>query len=149
MNSLVLRGALFLMAVFAATAMAGNDSNTDRSGPAGRAVQPRAMMPSNPGLLQQLSENTRIMTQQMDALEKADDPKRRAQILQEHRVSMEDQLRLIQTLVGRGPLATGMGPGSPMDRRMSALEQRVELLQEMMSQMLKHQEQLSPKPDKK
>jgi hypothetical protein len=128
-----------MLVAFAAAA--SDAPPADKAVPAAKPAPARVMAPAGPALLQRLADNMKTMQQQMDQLDAATDEAQRARLLADHRKSMEEQMRLMQNLVGRGPMATGMGPGSPLDRRLSLLEQRMELMQQMMSQLLKHQEQ--------
>ncbi len=129
------------------SASAADPPATSKALPPSGAPGSRPIAPSNPALMQQLSENLKHMQRQMDQLQAAPDSKERDRLIEEHRASMEEQLRLMQAMVGRGainPMATGMGPGSVFDRRISQLEQRMDLLQQMMGQVIKHQEASQP-----
>jgi len=111
-----------------------------------------------------MQERYKKMQDQMARLSKTKDPKERQKILDEHWVTMHEGM---DTMMGRGGMGrgmmmggmgpggggmgmgpggrmgpgTGMGPMSPemMDQRQRRFEQRMDMMQMMMDQMMQHQ----------
>jgi periplasmic protein CpxP/Spy len=116
------------------------------------------------GMMGKMQEHMKKMMQQMDAIHKADDAKKRDKLLQEHMQSMQEGMKMMRGMgggmmkgmMGKGDSGMMMGKGGGMMKggdmpmRHRALEQRVDMMQMMMEQMMRHRqaEESPPKSGK-
>jgi TolA-binding protein len=111
----------------------------------------------------QMQEHMKQMQTQMEKIHKTTDPKERQKLMQEHMQSMREHMKMMHGAGGcmmMGMMARGdqSGTGKPdrgmncgmMDadpsHRQETLEQRMDMMQMMMDQMMQHEEATQAKP---
>ena len=106
---------------------------------------------------QQMQERMRLMQERMNKLRATTDPAERQRLLEEHFKLMQEQMASMRGLggpmmgggmgpgmmgggIGPGPRAQGKPPGPiPSDQRLRRMEERLDLMQQMMEQMLQQE----------
>lgn len=112
----------------------------------------------------QMQEHIKQMQTQMEKIHKTTDPKERQKLMQEHMQTMREHMKMMHNTGGcmmMDPMARSNQPGagkpeSSMDcgmmrgadssQRQDMLERRVDMMQMMMDQMMRHQEATQAKP---
>ncbi len=124
---------------------------------------PAQGQPAMDGMMDKMQGHMKKMMQQMDAIHATDDPEKRDELLQKHRRSMHEGMQMMRgmggdTMKGRmGESGGGMMQGGGMhqgggkmhgddkDMRHRAMEQRLDVMQMMMEQMMQHREAERPR----
>jgi len=110
--------------------------------------------PAPGGMMDKMQKHMETMMQQMDAIHKTDDPEKRDKLLQEHGKSMQEGMQMMRGMGGgmmKGMMGEGGGGmmgkgGSGMmkggDKAMCqrTMEQRMDMMQMMMDQMMQHRQ---------
>jgi hypothetical protein len=104
-----------------------------------------------------MQESMKAMQQQMATLQKTADPKERQKLLQEHMQAMQDNMKTMRGMGGPmmmgGGQAGGMGmgkgtAGGDMVKRYDLMENRMDMMQMMMEQMMQHDQMMQSIPAK-
>ena len=107
-------------------------AGTQAKPPAKLAAKPQAAKPAPMGGA--MMDNMRSMQAQMEKMRKTTDPKERDKLMQEHMKSMQDGMAKMHGMMG-GAAAKG----SDEAQQHAMMEQRMDMMQMMMEQMLEHQ----------
>lgn len=108
----------------------------------------------------QMQENVKRMQQQMDRIHEAKDPKERHKLLDEHAETMKENVELMRGMAGpamkdtlrehpAGASASGGDPMAGMDpkQQVEFMQRRMDMLQMMMEQILRHQLMMQAGPE--
>lgn len=111
-------------------------------GVAPKPAATRPIPPSQNPAMRDLHASMKRLHEQMEQIRKTADPAAKEKLMNEHLIAMQEHMRLMQ----QSQVALGPGPGlgggpQVMERRLGLLEQRMELMQQMVGQLLKHQEE--------
>lgn len=127
-----------------------------------KGEMPAQGQPAMGGMMDKMQGHMKKMMQQMDAIHKTDDPEKRDKLLQEHRQSMQEGMQMMRGMGGgmmNGMMGKGGGgmmqgggmhqgggktPCGDKDMRHRMMEQRLDMMQMMMEQMMQHQEAERP-----
>ena len=127
-----------------------------------KGEMPAQGQPAMGGMMDKMQGHMKKMMQQMDAIHKTDDPEKRDKLLQEHRQSMQEGMQMMRGMGGgmmKGMMGEGGGDmmqgggmhqgGGKMscddkDMRHRMMEQRLDMMQMMMEQMMQHREAERP-----
>ena len=142
--------AVFLLAGLAAQPLLSiAQTKSDAPGTAqGAAVE------SDSKLREQMAEQVRAMQQQMDRIRQTTDASERQKLLAEHMKAMQDGMKTMQGtgggmmmgMMGGGAMAGGGQPGGAQSVQM--MENRLDMMQVMMTQMMEHMQMMQPAPGK-
>lgn len=110
MKSVVLTGALVLGLMAGAPAQAQPSGNTDKN------AQAQTKAPNLTDFdkqATQIQENIKTMQEQMDKIRQSQDPQERQKLLQEHWLTMQSGMTMMQGMWGPGMMGCcGAGPAS-------------------------------------
>ena len=96
----------------------------------------------------QMQGNMKKMQEQMDKMGKTTDPKERQKLMGEHMQTMMDSMKMMHGTGGgmmMGGKKSGMADGDMMKHH-EMMEQRMDMMQMMMGQMMQHQKALEESP---
>lgn len=128
-----------------------------------KGEMPAQSQPAMGGMMGKMQEHMKKMMQQMDAIHTTDDPEKRDELLQKYRQSMHEGMRMMRGMGGgmmKGMMGEGGGGmmqgggmhqgggkmhGDDKDMRYRTLEQRLDVMQMMMEQMMQHREAERPR----
>jgi hypothetical protein len=116
--------------------------------------------------MQKMQEHMKEMQAQMEKIRQTTDPKERQRLMQEHMQGMGEQMQMMQGMGGcmmmrgmmggrqqstatpgkKGGMDCPMMKGGDPGRGQEMMEQRMDMMQMMMEQMLQHQEEAQAKP---
>jgi hypothetical protein len=127
-----------------------------------KGAMPAQGQPAMGGMMEKMKKHMKKMMQQMDAIHKTDDLEKRDKLLQEHMQSMREGMQMMRGMGGgmmKGMMGEGGGgmmkgggmtqsdsksPGDDKDMRHRTMEQRLDMMQMMMEQMMQHREAEQP-----
>ena len=174
MNKLTIPAAAAAMALTISIAYAGDEHETlhpDRDAKLIVAQQTSPDVPDPSGKdmeeqMQKMQEHMKEMQAQMEKIRQTTDPKERQRLMQEHMQGMREQMKMMQGMGGcmmmrgmmggrqqgtatpgkKGSMDCPMMKGGDPGRGQEMMEQRMDMMQMMMEQMLQHQEEAQAKP---
>jgi hypothetical protein len=109
---------------------------------------------SDSKLREQMTEHMRSMQEQMDKIRQTTDASERQKLLAEHMAAMQEGMKTMQGtgggmmmgMMGGGAMAGGGQPGGAQSLQM--MENRLDMMQVMMAQMMEHMQMMQPAPGK-
>jgi len=109
----------------------------------------------------QMQENVKRMQQQMDQIHEAKDPKERHKLMDEHAETMKENMEMMRGMAGptmkdtmrehpAGASGSGGDPMAGMDpkQQVEFMQRRMDMLQMMMEQIMRHQLMMQAQPEK-
>jgi len=100
--------------------------------------KPQAAKPAATGEGMAMMGNMKGMQAQMARIRSTTDPKERQKLMEEHMKSMQDSMAKMRSM-GGGMMGGMASKGSDETRHHAMMEQRMDMMQMMMEQMLDHQ----------
>lgn len=94
-----------------------------------------------------MMDNMNKMQEQMQQIMRTQDPTERERLLKDHMQAMQQQMKMMSGMMGRGMMMGGDKPVNrmPPEKRMQMMEQRMDMMQKMMEQMLQQMQVTQPK----
>ncbi len=92
-----------------------------------------------------MQEKMKAMQAQMSRLQHAKGPQEKRKLMAEHMLSMQEEMKMMEGMMGGNMMmgsakAGGTMPPQMMEERIRTMEQRVDLVQQMLEQMLQQQD---------
>jgi len=106
--------------------------------------------------MSRMQENMKKMQQQMQELQTTTDPKERKKLMQVHMQTMQENMKAMRGMGGPMMKGGGMMMGGKkggaadghMMQRHEMIENRMDMMQTMMEQMMQHVQMMGPMPSK-
>ena len=159
-----MKNSLLLAAIAACALSASVVSAQEKYPPAQPAMKDKAMhMNMNMDMskqMLQMQDNMKKMQTQMEKIRATSDPKERQKLMQEHMQSMQDNMKMMHGM--GGPMMMGADQASGMKmadkkgnltqgdmmKRHTLMEQRMDMMQMMMEQMMQRDQVMESMPAK-
>jgi len=107
----------------------------------GKSSQMAGQKGMSGGMMGNMQTHMKKMMQQMQEIHEARDPDKRDQLTEEHMQSMQEGMKMMKGMGGGMMMSKGKPMGDDMRTRMDMMEQRIEMIQMMMDQMMQSREQ--------
>ena len=107
--------------------------------------KPQAAKPGATGGGMPMMANMKAMQAQMARIRSTTDPKEREKLMQEHMKSMQDNMAKMRGM-GGGMMGGMASKGGDETKHHAMMEQRMDMMQMMMEQMLEHQKAMHAPP---
>lgn len=135
-----------------AAALAAQPLWSGAQAPEKPAAKPRAGVPMDPKMREQMMERMKQMQAQMDRIRQSTDPAERQKLMAEHMKSMQETMQMMRgmgggmmmgggammggPMMGEGMKGGGRGPSPEM------MEMRMDMMHMMMEHMMQHQQMM-------
>jgi len=130
-----------MLLAFPLPSLYADDAHHPEKRAQGKSAPMAAQKGMGGGMMENMQVHMKKMMQQMQEIHEARDPDKRDRLTEEHMQSMQEGMKMMKGMGGGMMMGKGKPVGDDMRTRMDMMEQRVEMIQMMMDQMMKSREQ--------